>query len=175
MIITLIKENAMNYDLFEEGKKILRAELKALRPTKFINNKGFIQHGTTTVYQHCVSVAYRSVLIAATFNIDVDMKSLIRGALLHDYFLYDWHGKKLKELHGFHHPRIAWVNATRDFELNEREQDIIRKHMFPMTIVPPKYRESWIICIADKVVSSQETLKMKPNHMRPKSGGSLLA
>ena len=164
----------MNYDLFEEGKKVLRAELKALRPTKFINNKEFIQHGTTTVYQHCVSVAYRSIIIAAAFNIRVDMQSMIRGALLHDYFLYDWHGKKLKELHGFHHPRIAWENATRDFELNEREQDIIRKHMFPMTVIPPKYKESWIICLADKVVSSQETLKMKPDYLKPKAGGSLL-
>lgn len=158
----------MNYDRLAYGRRVLREELKKLRNTNYMMNKEFIQHGTTSVYQHCVSVAYRSVIIAARYNINVDMRSLVRGALLHDYFLYDWHGCSLRELHGFHHPRIAWENATRDFDLNPREQDIIRKHMFPMTVIPPKYKESWIICIADKLVSSQETLKMHPSHLQPR-------
>lgn len=158
----------MNQKRLDEGRQILREELRKLRHTRFVKNKDFIQHGTTSVYLHCVSVAYRGIIIAARYNIDVDMHSLIRGALLHDYFLYDWHGKKLRELHGFHHPRIAWENATRDFQLNQREQDIIRKHMFPMTLIPPKCKEAWIICLADKICSSQETLKLQPTHWQPK-------
>ena len=50
-------------------------------------------------------------------------------------------------------------NARRDFELNEIEQDMIRKHMFPLNPVPPKYRESWILCMADKICASKETVK----------------
>lgn len=158
----------MNEERLNEGRQILREELRKLHRTRFVINKTFIQHGTTSIYQHCVSVAYRSIIIAAKYNIEVDMHSLIRGALLHDYFLYDWHDKKLRELHGFHHPEIAWRNATQDFNLNPIEQNIIRRHMFPMTLIPPKYKEAWIICLADKLCSSQETLKLHPARWQPK-------
>ena len=77
----------MNYDRLAYGRRVLREELKKLRNTNYMMNKEFVQHGTTSVYQHCVSVAYRSVIIAARYNINVDMRSMVRGALLHDYFL----------------------------------------------------------------------------------------
>jgi HD superfamily phosphodiesterase len=53
--------------------------------------KKFIQHGRVTVYKHSVSVAMMCLMLAHKFNIEVDEASLVRGALLHDYFLYDWH------------------------------------------------------------------------------------
>ena len=88
----------------------------------------------------------------------------MRAALLHDYFLYDWHehdapGNKHPRLHGFYHPGIAARNAKKDFNLTERELDAIRKHMWPLTILPPSHRESWVITMADKYVSSLEVLK----------------
>ena len=98
----------------------------------------FIQHGNTTCLMHCKTVAYYSVVFAHKFKIQVDMKSLVRGALLHDYFLYDWHDQKLGNLHGFRHPGIALKNAMGDYDLTEIEMDIIKKHMFPLTIYPPK-------------------------------------
>lgn len=116
----------------------------------------FIQHGDTTCLMHCKTVAYYSIAFASKFNIQVDRKSLIRGALLHDYFLYDWHHQHLGSLHGFHHPRIALENAMRDYELTEIEIDIIRKHMFPLTIYPPKYRETVIVCLMDKYCTIRE-------------------
>jgi uncharacterized protein len=49
-----------------------------------------------------------SYRIAKYFKASKNINSLIRGALLHDYFLYDWHkGKNRKKLHGFRHPGIA--------------------------------------------------------------------
>lgn len=116
----------------------------------------FIQHGNTTCLMHCKAVAYYSVVFVHKFNIQVDMKSLIRGALLHDYFLYDWHDAKLGNLHGFRHPGIALRNAMRDYDLTEIEMDIIRKHMFPLTIYLPKYRETTIVCLMDKYCTLKE-------------------
>ena len=55
--------------------------------------KSYIQHGSTSVYEHSVKVAYTSLYFARRFRLNIDEKSLIRGALLHDYFLYDWHEK----------------------------------------------------------------------------------
>ncbi|MDU3009977.1 MAG: HDIG domain-containing protein, partial [Peptoniphilus harei] len=55
--------------------------------TRFKETKNFIQHGNTSVYTHVISVAKKSIEIAEKYNLDVDMDSMIRGALLHDYFL----------------------------------------------------------------------------------------
>lgn len=122
-----------------------------------------IQHGNVSVFAHSLAVAHYSVRIADILNIKCDKRSLIRGALLHDFFLYDWH--KMHNagdgLHGFAHPTTASKNAIRHFRLNKREVDIIRKHMWPLTIRKlPIYRESWIVCIADKYCSLLETFKL---------------
>ena len=132
--------------------------------SRFLTTKNFIQHGNVSVYQHCIFVAYVSCRIANRFNLKVDKKSLIRGALLHDYFLYDWHDKnKPTKLHGFTHPKIALKNAIEDLELNEKEKDIILHHMFPLNPVPPTCKEAWIICLADKICATRETLSSQPN------------
>lgn len=127
--------------------------------------KNFIQHGKTSVFEHAISVAKYSVITAlwleSRFGVEVDYKSLIRGALLHDYFLYDWHDKHVfHNLHGFTHPITALNNAVRDFNLNSIERDIIRKHMFPLTLIPPKTLESLIVCFADKRCALCETFKI---------------
>ena len=92
---------------------------------------------------------------------------MVRGAFLHDYFLYDWHKKKAKfrnmkeffKLHGFMHPSYAAANAKRDFNINEKEEHIIRSHMWPLTVTKlPKSREAVIVCIADKLTSATETI-----------------
>ena len=119
-----------------------------------------MQHGNVSVYQHCVNVAHMSCQIACSFHLNVNYSSLIRGALLHDYFLYDWHEKNREHrLHGFHHPRKALKNAQEDFELTPTETNIILRHMFPLTPVPPKCMESWIVCVADKICSIKEILR----------------
>jgi len=114
--------------------------------------KRFIQHGNVTCYDHSLSVTYMSIWIATKLKIKVDMRSLIRGALLHDYFLYDWHiPDKSHRLHGFHHANTALKNAKRDFTINEIEENIILTHMFPLNLRIPKYRESVIVNLADKI------------------------
>lgn len=147
----------MNYEelILEHGIDILNSD-------KIHIEKECIQHGDTSVYTHSVYVAYMCLKIVDLYNLDVDIHSLVRGALLHDYFLYDWHTpEKWHRLHGFRHPRFALTNAKRDFGLNKIEEDMIIHHMFPMTVIPPKYKESYILCIADKICSSRETLYMK--------------
>jgi len=125
--------------------------------------KAYLQHGNVSSYDHSVSVAYISAWIAQRFHIDVDMRSLVRGALLHDYYLYDWHvpdpGHKW---HGFVHARKALENAARDFNLNATERDIIEKHMFPLTMGPPRCRESIVVCCADKICAMFEFLSLLP-------------
>lgn len=115
------------------------------------------QHGSISCFEHSVAVAYVSVWLAMSANIKADMRSLIRGALLHDYFLYDWRDNvESSRPHGFIHARIALNNANRDFLLGDIEKDIILRHMFPLNITPPRYLESVIVCMADKLCAGVE-------------------
>ena len=121
--------------------------------------KGFFQHGTVTVYEHSVAVALMCLQLALLLHIRADRRSLVRGALLHDYFLYDWHIKeKGRPLHGTHHARRAMANAQRDFGLNRIEKNMILAHMFPLNLTLPRYRESVLLCTADKICAAKETV-----------------
>ena len=73
--------------IYEYGKDIIESE-------SFQIEKQHIQHGTTTTYAHSLCVTYMSVWMALKSKKEVNMRSVVRGALLHDYFLYDWHEKK---------------------------------------------------------------------------------
>ena len=121
----------------------------------------FIQHGTTSCLLHCIAVAYISYRISTLVRfIRCRKEDIIRGALLHDYFLYDWHeNDKSHRLHGFSHPYTALRNAEEDFSLTPTEKDIIKKHMFQLTIIPPKSTEAYIVSIVDKACSVYEIFK----------------
>lgn len=117
------------------------------------------QHFQTTCFDHCQTVAYYCYKMCK--RLGLDYKSATRAGMLHDLFLYDWRKPRPdgKGLHGFRHPRVALNNAMRLFELNKIEQDAILKHMWPLTVVLPKYKESYIITIADKYATFLENKK----------------
>ena len=80
----------------------------------------YIQHGSVTTYQHCKNVALVSFWLNRRLHLHADETSLAVGALLHDFYLYDWHTtgtfhglRRLFEMHGFSHPGYACVNAKR--------------------------------------------------------------
>ena len=151
----------------EELKAIIRKHgADILASEEYLRLKSFIQHGNVTVYEHCLHVALCAVKIGRVLGVHCKERELVRGALLHDYFLYDWHNADSPDnihpkLHGFYHPGIALRNATRDFVLSEREKDIIHRHMWPLTVFPPRCREAWVVCLADKYSSTLETLKLR--------------
>jgi uncharacterized protein len=121
--------------------------------------KDFKHHYNTSCFEHCKNVAYYSFLICKKYNLDYT--SATRAAMLHDLFLYDWrkreHGRK--GLHAFTHPKTALNNATQLFKLNKIEKDIILKHMWPVTLGFPRYKESFIITFVDKYCAIKESIK----------------
>ena len=59
-------------------------------------------------------------------------------------------------------PEKARVNARDIFHVGRKEQDIIRTHMWPLTLrAVPRSREAVIVCVADKWCSLQETVFMR--------------
>jgi len=122
-----------------------------------------INHHGKSILDHSLKVAFLSWKWGRRFHWDTH--SLARGGLLHDFFLYDWNKVTLhpdrkfyeiNKMHGFTHPLTALNNASRRFKLNRVEKDIIRRHMFPLTLIPPRYKESWLVMVIDKIVSLGE-------------------
>lgn len=151
------------------NSQIKNAAPDILHSANFNLTKSHIQHGNVTVNAHSINVAKYSLALCHKLRIPCNETELIRGALLHDYFLYDWHDKdhiSPHNLHGFYHPGRALKNAMKEYKLTEREQEIIKKHMWPLTIVPPTCREAWIVTMADKWCSTMETMHIHKGHGR---------
>ena len=122
--------------------------------------KQFYQHGAVTTYEHSLNVTYTACNIACKLNFsEEELNNIITGAMLHDFYLYDWHdGRKRPEgMHAWSHPKIALRNANRIFDLNTKQKNIIRSHMYPTCLFhPPKYKEAWIVTLSDKVCAIKE-------------------
>ena len=122
--------------------------------------KFYKQHYDTSCFEHCYNVAYYSYLICKKCHLDYISAS--RAGMLHDLFLYDWRLREngRKGFHAFTHPKTALTNASKIFDLNAKEVDIILKHMWPVTFFHfPKYFESYVITFVDKYCAIQESVK----------------
>ena len=113
--------------------------------------KNFRQHYETTCYDHCYTASYYCYLICKKYNLDY--KSAARAAMLHDLFLYDWRKRQpdRKGLHAFTHGKTAWENV------NEKEKDMIIKHMWPVTLELPKSLEGLVLTFVDKYCAMSES------------------
>lgn len=112
--------------------------------------KNYRQHFNTSCYEHCYNASYYCFLIAKKLH--WDYKSVARAAMLHDLFLYDWRKREnnRKGLHAFTHGNTACQNACKLFNLTEKEKNIIKRHMFPVTPIPPNSKEGLLLTVIDK-------------------------
>ncbi len=131
---------------------IIQKKLRYLENAgRFNETKNYIQHGSY-LSMHIVSMSHvYSVRIAKWLPIQVNLDALVIGALLHDYFLYDWHDGKGRHFHGFTHPECAFRNAERDYTLSPAVKNIIIRHMFPLTLVLLHALKHGCMCVADKI------------------------
>jgi len=142
-----------NRVLFNEyAEDIIKHEL-------FLSGKHIYSHGAINIYDHSIDVAETAFSMIEE-NPSIDKKCVVRAALLHDFFLYEWHVPGLRYiLHGHVHAAIAAKNARRVFNISDKECSCIKTHMWPWTLFhPPLCREGWVITLADKIVSIKETL-----------------
>ena len=120
------------------------------------NMKLYRQHFNVSCFDHCLYVSYNLYIICKKHKLDY--VSAARAGLVHDLFLYDWRKRQdgRKGLHAYTHPKTAYENAKKIFDLNEIEKDIILKHMWPVTLGLPKYKESFLITYVDKYFAYAE-------------------
>ncbi len=143
------------------------AELLELSDVQQLSN--FAQHCKTNRLEHSLNVAYYSYKICK--RLGLDYRSAARAGVLHDLFLYDWRKEKQPEgNHAKAHPRVALRNAEKIADLNKVEKDAIVKHMWPLTVRPPRYKESMIVSMADKYSACYEVAVQISGKLQRKAG-----
>ncbi len=136
-----------------------------LRDPRVRKMKEYAQHKTSNSLKHSIHVAMASFDLAESLHIKINEEVLAVGALLHDYYLYDIQESGFSDYkHGTKHPKTALDNAIKDFQVNRKEQNIIRSHMWPLTLFHiPRSKEAWIVSVADKYCAFKEVFGKRRN------------
>ena len=122
-----------------------------------LSMKEYFHHGSTTCYMHCMYVSLLSYRITLFLRKRYAVETA-RAAMLHDFFLYDWHDPDSHEgNHALTHPRTALINARKHFSLNDRESEIILMHMWPIAPRLPRYLETYIVSFVDTFCAIMDT------------------
>ena len=151
MKITIEEQNRLEtiYQAFLNDEKILRM-------------KNISMHRGSNCYLHSFKVAKKAIKKSLNRK-DVNLEVVLLGAILHDYYLYDWRKDKSKlKKHGKNHPDVAINNAVKDFDISEEVKKVIKSHMWPINIKDyPKSKEAKIVSVSDKAVTIGESLTSK--------------
>ena len=153
-----------NIYLALKNKEYLEITNEILNNEEFLKRKKYMHHGKKTVYEHSLEVSFLSYRLAK--KLKFNYKEAAIGGLLHDFYYEDWHKvkyqKNIFKKHGFVHAKEALENSKKHFNnlLNKKIENIILRHMFPLNIIPPKYKEAWLVSIVDKIISL-EVIKSK--------------
>ena len=138
----------------KEYKKIVKDIFRNVEFKKLIN----IEHHGISRMEHSIKISYYSYKIAK--KLGMDYVSVARGGLLHDFFLDgDERNGKRKLLDTFVHPKKALKTSILHFDCNDIEKNIIVSHMFPIYLSFPKYKESFLVNLVDKVVGFKELVR----------------
>lgn len=155
------------YNCIYREKEFYNLAEPILRNAEFQRRRTFLHH-QDSVYDHSLRVAWVAYKIAKSISRykKINIRNVVVGALLHDFYLVPWREDKnsiIWKKHGFTHGKTASINSYQFFPslMNTRIENAIRRHMFPLTIIPPRYIEGWIITTADKCVSLEIFKKPK--------------
>lgn len=151
-------DSVKNKDLMEYYKIVS----PILKHPDFQLRKTFDHHENESVFMHSLKVSLLSYKIAKKLN--KDYKTAAIGGLLHDFYEEPWQikgklvaskDKNFFKGHGFTHAKSALDNSNNTFvfHMNKKIENIIKRHMFPLNVIPPLYIESWIVTMADKYIS----------------------
>lgn len=147
---------------------------------EFQKRKLFNHHHDMSVWDHSILVSFKSYMAARYYGADARVCAI--AGLLHDFYTQAWLmndelakledgkyvqnigvKKPLFKMHGFTHARDAAENYVRYFpELEDKKiTNSIKRHMFPLNIIPPRYFEGFIITSIDKLNSVRELPSVK--------------
>jgi len=140
------------WDYVDEFREIIRPVVLNSRVQEM---RGMPHHGDVCCFNHSLRVAKHSYAICRALRLD--SQSAARGAMLHDFYLYERHRDSVPPITNLiMHPLIALDEAIASFDLNPTEMDIIRSHMWPLSVTAPKSAEAAVVCLTDKYITVKE-------------------
>ena len=145
----------------EEKQKLENIYQVFLNDEKIKRMQSISMHRGSNCYEHSFKVAKFAMKIALRGNKkNLNLEALLIGAILHDYYLYDWRkDRSNKKKHSRKHPYLASENASKDFDISKEIKKIIETHMWPFNFKDfPNTKEARIVSIADKNVALCEAL-----------------
>ena len=140
-----------NQEMRDEFRESM-AEL--LRHENFKRLSGYKQHFKSTRLKHSIDVGYLSFYVAKILGLDYI--SAGKAALLHDLCFHKKTGLRHSVKMLRQHPKDALANALEICELSEKECDIIVRHMWLITLRPPRSAEGFVVTFVDKYCASKE-------------------
>ena len=158
--VTGSRKNIMQTEFYPVVRDLLRSD--AVQELS-----AFTHHKMTTRYQHCLNVSYYNFKLCKMLHLDAD--SAARAGLLHDLYHYDtakYTRSSPAARHSRNPPEVALRAAEKLIDMNDRERDMIGKHMWPVTVPRPKYAETYVITIVDKYCAVIEYLLPQPARLR---------
>lgn len=141
------------------GKALNDKNYKIIISKYLYSNKLYIlsnvSHHDTNRLNHSIKVSYYSYKICKLLHLKYE--SAAKAGLLHDLYYEqiddcDRIMDKIK-LFANEHPKYALENAKKVCDLTRLEENIILSHMWPFSKYVPKYVESFVVSIVDKIVS----------------------
>ena len=119
-------------------------------------------HHITTVGDHTLGVTSEAVKICLRHGLEDDytLSNVVTSCLCHDLGIIGREDKFSNNLETLvWHPRhSAEVYMDMTGEEDKRVLNSIRSHMFPLKMCIPRYKESWILVLADKIGASRERM-----------------
>lgn len=145
----------------EEKQNLENIYQTFLHDERILKMKDIPMHRGSNCYEHSFKVAKKAVKNAIKlFKKNIDIVVVLIGAILHDYYLYDWRKDRSKRKgHVKNHPKIASANASRDFDIPPEVKEVIETHMWPFNFKQyPHSREAKLVSMADNSVATIEAL-----------------
>jgi len=156
----------------EQKKQLEEIYQTLLNDDKVKQMKEIPMHRGSNCYEHCFMVAKRAIKRSQKFyNKKVKLEVVLIGAILHDYYLYDWRKDRSKlKHHGTTHQYVASANATRDFNISPEVKKVIEAHMWPMNFKEfPNTKEARIVSWSDKAIAIKQSLTSKKHKNKKRS------
>ena len=143
--------------------EILHYGRKILTDRDFRRAMGQSHHKVTSVGRHSLSVSMTSLKMCYALeklHIHTNRQAVVVGALCHDLGILGRTGKFRNNRECCRQHPLDSVEAAKRIcpDLDEKTEQIISRHMFPLTPKPPMNREGVIVTIADKYCSVKDRL-----------------
>ena len=139
-----------------------------IRSKRFQSGRRIPHHKDVSVARHALAAAQIGAKMCDKLKkvgIQVSKEDVIDTCLLHDIGMTEEKVFKSPSfIKAYTHPEEGARIAKEEYGANEVQCDAIRRHMWPICIVPPKHPEGWLVIGADKLAAWREVISHFRKH-----------